>query len=316
MASKIVVKFDDWETSAVKYMQPKINKQGGKAVSIISLTSSRGLQISTPLMLTWGCQDYVDKDTGVSDGKYSVQLQFPRDGDATADSKKFLEKMKAFEQQIIEDGVKNSEAWFGKKKSRELVEEAFYPFVKYPKIPESTDFDYSKPPKINVKVPLWEGEWKTEIYDQDKNKIFPNDYNDKTPIDLIQKGSKIACVLQCGGVWIGGGAKAWGVTWKLAQCIVKPRDDVSISGVCQIDLSPQDSDAIRNQVVDDEVDEVAEQISKVEVAPKVDETHVDDSEDEAPAPPKKVVKAKAPEPEEPEEKAPVKKVVKKIVKKA
>lgn len=312
MASKIVVKFDEWNTAAVKYMQPKVNKQGGKAVSIISLASNRGLQISTPLMLTWGCQDYVDKDTGVSDGKYSVQLQFPKDGEVSADSNTFLEKMKAFEQQIIDDAVKNSEAWFGKKKSRELVTESLYPFVKYPKIPDSTDFDYSKPPKINVKVPLWDGEWKTEIYDQDKNKIFPNDYNDKTPIDLIQKGSKIACVLQCGGVWIGGGAKAWGVTWRLAQCIVKPRDDVSISGICQIDLSPQDSDAIRNQVVDDatpedeEVEAVVEKVAKVEIkkaaAPAPIDTHVEDSDGEdAPALPA------AP--------APVKKVVKKIVKK-
>jgi len=30
--------------------------------------------------------------------------------------------------------------------------------------------------------------------------------------------SNIACVLQCGGIWIGG--KGWGLTWKMIQGVV------------------------------------------------------------------------------------------------
>jgi hypothetical protein len=40
--------------------------------------------------------------------------------------------------------------------------------------------------------------------------------------------SNIACVLQCGGIWIGG--KGWGLTWKMVQGVVKPREIVSVYG--------------------------------------------------------------------------------------
>ena len=59
-----------------------------------------------------------------------------------------------------------------------------------------------------------------------------------TPVDLISSGSNIACILQCGGIWIGG--KGWGLTWKLVQCVVKPRVSVSITGKCHIQLSDED----------------------------------------------------------------------------
>jgi len=76
-SAPIVLSNSDWNTSAIRYMQPKINDRGGKSINIISTQSNRSLHISTPLMMTWGISDFVDEKTGESDGKFSMSLVFP-----------------------------------------------------------------------------------------------------------------------------------------------------------------------------------------------------------------------------------------------
>jgi hypothetical protein len=137
-------------------------------------------------------------------------------------------------------------------------------------------------------------------------------------MDFVPKKSKVACLLQCGGIWIGG--KGWGVTWKVNQCVVKPSQVISVFGECRI--PDEVCKSINNQ--DTKASDAAEEDD--EEVPPPPSTHVDDSDDEAEAAPvvaapaKKVVKKAAPtpvaEPEpEPEAvaEAPKKKVVKKKV---
>jgi hypothetical protein len=131
--------------------------------------------------------------------------------------------------------------------------------------------------------------------------------------------SNVACVLQCGGIWIGG--KGWGVTWKLVQAVVKPKEVVSVFGKCHIKLSEDEKNTIENHDI-----EAEEEVNSV---PAPVSTMVEDSDDEEkpePAPvakpaeklaEKPVVKlAVAEKPAAEEAPAPEKKVVKKVVKKA
>ena len=78
MSSNIVMSMNDWDVSAVRYMQPKLNERGGKSVNVISTQSNRSIHVSTPLMMTWGISDFVN-DQGESDGKFSMSLSFPND---------------------------------------------------------------------------------------------------------------------------------------------------------------------------------------------------------------------------------------------
>jgi hypothetical protein len=217
---------------------------------------------------------------------------------------------------------------------------------------DSKRIDYSKPPSIRGKVPFYDGKWGVEIYDTKNNLIFPCEDNRLTPLDFVPKLSNVACVLQCGGIWIGG--KGWGLTWKVVQCIVKPKEVITIYGKCQIQLSTEERATIESQQIKE--DEFVEEpvladitASQLKVPEKAVSTIVDDSDNEdntsstpAPAPvAKKVVKKPAAEPapapvveepvvpppapeptpvaEEPAKPvaaAPTKKVVKKVVAKA
>lgn len=291
--SPIILDVGSWDTSANKYMQPKINKSGGKAITLISKQTNRSLHLTTPLMMTWGIADFVD-ERGESDGKFSISLNFPLDKDANVSTNNFLEKMKAFENQILDDAVTNSESWWGEHMSREIVKHTFFPFLKYQKNKETKKVDLTKPPSIRAKVPCYDGKWGVEIYDTKGNMIFPCENEDMTPMDFVPKQSNVACVIQCGGIWIGG--KGWGLTWKLIQCVVKPYEVVSVYGKCHIQLSSEDTQAIENQEpeIDDFDDIKGEnqlvppvQSSVVTAAPTITiSTEVEDSDDDTELPPR------------------------------
>lgn len=240
----VVLTVSEWEPSQIKYMPPKTNDKGGKSINLISKQTNRNLHFSTPLMMTWGIGDFVD-DKGESDGKYSISLNFPNEEYKTAPTDAFLKKLKEFENQILDDAVKNSELWWGEEMSRELCKHTFFPFIKYTKNKDSKKIDLSKPPAIRAKVPFYNGRWGVEIYDTKQSQLFPCDNDNLTPMDFVPKLSNVACVLQCGGIWIGG--KGWGLTWKMIQCIVKPREVVSVYGKCRIQLSDEDLDTLEKQ---------------------------------------------------------------------
>ena len=322
MSKNFVLTLPEWDVSNARFMQPKINDRGGKSVNIISNQTNRGLHISLPFLNTWGVSDYVDEKTGESDGKYSLSLSFPNDDYATAATREALEKLKAFESFILDSAVKNSEVWWGESMSREVAKHTFFPFIKYSRNKDTKKIDLTKPPSIRAKVPFYDGRWNTEIYNIKSQMIYPADDN-TTPMDHIPSRSNVACVLQCGGIWIGG--KGWGLTWKLFQCVVKNNHPpLAVKGVCNVFISKEDMEG----EADPEPAAKPEPVAKK--APAVVSAEVEDSDtEEDPVPAPEPVKAKVEEPEptpvptpveEPvaeESAAPaVKKVVKKVVKKA
>jgi hypothetical protein len=289
MSSKnVVLTISDWDTSAIKFMAPKVNDKGGKSINIVSKQTNRSLHISTPLMMTWGISDFID-EKGESDGKYSISLNFPNDEYRTQASDEFLSKLKEFEAQILHEAVKNSELWWGESMSLELCKHTFFPFLKYTKNKDTKKIDLTKPPSIRAKVPNYNGKWGVEIYDTSSRLIFPCEDEHMMPMDFVPKLSRVACGLQCSGIWIGG--KGWGLTWKMFQCIVKPREVVSVFGKCHIALSNEEKDTLEKQVILDDV--TAEEMVDSGVIPQVTalsskpvvSTVVEDSDDEEEAVP-------------------------------
>jgi len=225
-------------------------------------------------MMTWGISDFVDEKTGESDGKFSMSLNFPNKDYSNPVMDEFLAKMKAFENQILDDAVKNSEAWFGEEMSREVLKHTFFPFLKYSKDKTTKKIDLTKPPSMRAKVPNYNNRWAIEIYDTKQQQIFPCDNENMTPMDFIPKQSNVACVLNCGGLWFGG--KGWGLTWKLVQCVVKPREVVSVYGRCHIQLSMDDISKMDTPVPAKDDEDEPEMVSAV---PQTN-TEVEDSDAE------------------------------------
>ena len=252
MASEMVIPGASFNpASDMKYTKPKVNSVGGRSVGIVNSKTSTVLNLSSPLMLTWGVQSFTDDKSGKV--SYDLALQFPNEGFETPATKKFLENMSAFEKKIKEDAITNSKEWFSKPKmTSDAVDALWTPILKYPKNKDTLEADMTRAPTIKVKLPFWDGAWKElELYGVDMQPVFPDPMNPSlSPQDLIAKGSHIAVSIQCGGIWFANGK--FGVTWKLFQAIVKPK--MSLKGKCHIKLDEDEKSKIVAQVVPTDVD--------------------------------------------------------------
>ena len=257
-------------TKDYMYTKAKVNANGRKSIGILNNENKKSLYISTPLMLTWGVNTYTDEKTGDVQS-YDIALQFPNDEYNNPECVSFLKNMQALEQKIKEDAVANSKDWLNKTKLvPEAVDALWSPMLKYPKDKETGEPDYSRAPTLKVKIPYWEGEFKNvELYNDNKELVFPSE--DETNIsEFIVKGSNVATIIQCGGIWVANGK--FGVTWRLFQAVVKPR--TTLSGKCHISLSDKDKELMSKSVDDEEVPDVTDSVSKTQVEDSDDEDKV------------------------------------------
>ena len=264
MASNIV-KSSDLKMTNLTYTVPSVRESsGGKSVGVLNSKSRKPLQISTPLMLSWGITDYE------GDQKFTLALQFPNNENATHATDKFLKNMIDLENKIKDDAIKNCKEWFGKgKMSAEVIDALWTPMLKYPKDKMTKEFDMSRAPSVRIKVPCYDGVFKSEFYDVNSNLIFSsggmNPNPDLHPSDIVARGSHVGLIITCGGLWFAG--SKFGVTWKLDQCMVQPKE--SISGKCHIFLDDDEKDKMKSQVV-----------SEINAKEEETETLVNDTDDE------------------------------------
>lgn len=266
----------------IMYTTPKATAQGAKSVNILNKKTKTGLTLSTPLMLTWGAAEYVDQSSGVGDGKFTLSLQFPGKEYENDDTTAFLNNMKALEDKIKADALLYSKEWFGKvHKNADVVEALWTPMLKYTKDKSTGDYDYSKPPTLRIKLPQWEGVFKSEIYSEDGDKLFPG-VPGVTPLEYLKKGSNIMTLIQFAGIWFVNGK--FSASWKLVQAVVqKPK--ATLQGQCFIKMKTQDKEKLKNQqVADDDLDD------------NVASTIVDDSDGEDEPAPVTVFNTPAPAP--------------------
>lgn len=228
------IKTSEWDVEANRYMQPRVSDRGLKMISIISNQKNKKLHIQIPATKCWGIEDYVDPATQESDGKFKAKFHFTDNG--SPESQEALEKLKAFEEKLIQDAVANSMPWFGKKLSRELVEDRYMGFLKVGKNKETKEPDPSRGYYFSPKVNCYDNKWDIEIFNiENQSMVFPSeDAGDRTPVDFVSKGDDVIGGIECKYVWIG--PKGWGVTWALKQCAVKPKEMESTEGLLQLDL--------------------------------------------------------------------------------
>ena len=73
MAASIVSGSEFTNTNFI-YTKAKLNSNGRKSIGILNSDNKKSLYLSTPLMLTWGVNEYVDEKTG--NKTYDMALQF------------------------------------------------------------------------------------------------------------------------------------------------------------------------------------------------------------------------------------------------
>jgi len=243
------------DVNVFSYSAPKAHASGGKVVNLYNKHFKESLTLSTPLMLTWGAQEGQEQGTGKPTGKWTMSLQFPSAEYTNPDAEAFLCSMRALENRIKEDAMKNSKEWFGKEiKSAEVIEEKFNVMLRHPKKSKgSVEVDETKPPTLTVKIPQWSGVWKPEIYDEDGEPLYINGKVNShlTPLEYLKPKTHVICLLQCGGLWFVNGKIS--ITWNLKQAIVqKPKQ--TMEGTCFLKPKPSDRETMKSLPPPEDID--------------------------------------------------------------
>ena len=115
---------------------------------------------------------------------------------------------------MVEEAFKNSKTWFGKEKSREVLQEFYTPSIKFGK-DESKDY----PPTMKLNLKKTGATFDTKIYDVTGKKITG------VPMEeLLAKGTLVTALIEAADVWIAGTGK-FNIRWNVTQLVVHKMAD-------------------------------------------------------------------------------------------
>jgi hypothetical protein len=283
--------------------------------SAIKVLDSGGKQAylnynSKPLMMQVGSLEtpfgmsVFDKIPGAPP-KYSVELNLrgyddPKNSPHVAN---IYNALTALDEHMVEQGVKNSRAWFKGDMSRDVVSALYTPCLKIARDADGNAKPY--PPSLKVQLRQKDGKFESAVYDDQKRPM------EGVPLeDILVKRAFLTVLMQCTGVWFAGGK--FGLSWKAIQ-IRADKIPERIRGFAFLDDGESEAPATtaavpvkrsapapappqnQFQELDDDEEAVDDEEalappSKKAVAPPADDEEEEEAEEVAPVP----VPAKAP----------------------
>jgi hypothetical protein len=294
------VKPQNIDMSSITYSAVKSLPSGAK---IIYLNYKGGpLFLQTPEMtVPYDSGTYYPDQANDSSGKYAIKTSMEGYLDSPA-MKEFHNMLTTMDQQIIQDGLDNSLAWFKKKSlSEDIAKELYTPMVKVSVDSETGEANGKWPPTFAFKIVKREGKVLCDCYDSDKKELQLKGENSVSLDTMFKKGTKVKMILKCNGLWIASGK--FGCTWRAEQ--IKINSPIEYSGYAFDDDDDEGTELTRtssviqpdNFVESDEDNEegVEENTNKSVTSEGSGESEGDpdgSEEGEESAPAKKVIKKK------------------------
>lgn len=203
--SSTVVQPTEFNTSNISFSQVKILDNGGKQAYLNY--GGRSLTMQTASMAVPYGMSVFDKNGPI---KYSVDLSFRGYEDASSKIAAFYNAMIQLDEFMIDQGVKNSQAWFKNKLSRDVVAAFYTPIVRISKDANGNPKPYPPSFKVALKKRNGSDAFDVQTYDDQKRP-----YEGVPLEDLLVKGAQVTVLVQCTGVWFAG--SKYGLSWKAVQ---------------------------------------------------------------------------------------------------
>ena len=232
--SSTVVQHSDFNTANVSFTPIKVLESGGKQayLNYSSNGSSRSLTMQTASMAVPYGMNVYDKAGPI---KYSVDLSFRgyEDDSPTNKVHVFYNTMQALDEFMVQQGVKNCQAWFKAKLSEETVRAFYTPIIRVSKDANGNPKPYPPTLKVSLKQKKDSESFDISCYDATKQP-----YEGVPLKELLVKGAQATVLVQCTGVWFAG--SKFGLSWKGVQLRIDKLPD-SIRGFAFADEDAQPS---------------------------------------------------------------------------
>jgi hypothetical protein len=194
-----------FNASKVTFSPVKMLESGGKQAYLNYENRPLVMQVGS-LETPFGLSVY-DK---VSPPKYTVELKLRGYDNATENPKvaSIYNAMNALDEYMVEQGVKNSRAWFKADLKGDMVKMLYTPTVRFSKDDQGNLKPY--PPTLKIQLRQRDGKFETAVYDDKKRPL-----TDVPLEDILVNGASLTVLIQCTGVWFAGGK--FGLSWKAVQ---------------------------------------------------------------------------------------------------
>ena len=261
------------DMSKIKYSKVNCLPSGAKTLYVNHGDGISPLFVQSPEMT-------VPFDTGIfypdndGSGKYAIKVSMDNI-ESNSQMKEFHDMLVKMDEQILQDGISNSLAWFKKKNPNEdVIRELYTPMVKVSRDSETGEPNGKWAPSFAFKIVKRDHKVLCDVYDSDKKSITTTGEGAVDLEQMFKKGAKLKMILKCNGLWIASGK--FGCTWRAEQ--IKIDTPAGFSGYAFEDSDDEDSGV-----------ELSRQQSKVvspkdvvteEVTPKAD-NYVEDDESES-----------------------------------
>ena len=246
---------------------PKTLDNGGKMMFINYNGGINPFYITVPeVEVPWEPSYFSDNDTS---GKYAVKISL-KNLDENKDLKEFHTMLCNMDTFLKEKALANSQSWFKKKMSEELINELYTPLVKVSVDDETGEPNGKYPDSFGFKIVKRDNKFKDfTIYDNHKV-VFDVEGKDGPAVDLtnvLMKGTLIKAVLKCNGIWVANGK--FGCTWRAEQIRAKVPEGGLREFAIESDSDDEDDstevEAKPNMIEDSSDEELEKQESEEEV---------------------------------------------------
>ena len=195
-----------FDASRITISAPRSLQNGSKSAYFNYNREALTMQTAVSMSLPFGLN--VDDKFGPT--KYSVNISF-RGQEQRDDIKQFLDALTALDEKMIDEGVKNSKAWFKADMSREVVKAFYTPCVKYSMGADGKPAAY--PPNLKVTLRKNGDDFESKFYD-----VHGSPYTGLPVEDMLAKGVQVTAIITCSSVWFAG--SKFGLTWRAKQIAI------------------------------------------------------------------------------------------------
>ena len=208
----------------IKYSDVKQMGNGPAKMCFLDLGSTKFV-LETPWMATYDGirQPPVEFREPGAQPKYGIEFSLKGYRGENKEIQAFHDLLQRIENKLLDDCCKPeySFAWHKKKTMvREVAEALFTPIIKLAKDKNTGEISDQYPPKIKLKVPCWEGEWKCDVYKHNSDlNVEPKKVEGDLSATVCGRLEGRA-IIQCTGLWFAG--SKFGSSWKLMQMEYKP----------------------------------------------------------------------------------------------
>jgi hypothetical protein len=200
MASNTVLA-SNFNTNKISFTQVKTLDFGGKQ-AYCNYDGGMFVMQTPSCSLPYGMSAF-DKAGPV---KYSVELSLRGYNDA-GKMKPFFDAIQSLDDFMVEQGVKNSRAWFKADLSRDVVKAFYTPMIRFSKDKDGNPKPYPPTIKLSLRQKRDSQEFDIKCFDDKRQ-----EYKGIPLEELLVKGAVATCLIQCTGVWFAG--SKYGLSWK------------------------------------------------------------------------------------------------------